>query len=103
MDLKPIAAQHGYDDNAAMAEGWAIFDADGSVQNKDGRSPFQLQRIDEMEKFDGDIEAWRYVIDRAKEGSLLHLGALRFLAAESPGEIDQIAETYPDVRSVSQA
>lgn len=89
------------DQNAANAEGWNLFEAEGSVQNKDGRSPYQLQRIDFPEDDDGnqipapfedDHEAWEHVWSAAAAGSELHKRAIQFLNANSPGEYAYITE-----------
>lgn len=61
------------DDTAAAAEGWGLFDAEGDMQ---------IQRIDAPENDDapylhGDDEAHEIVMTKAREGSALHLKALR--------------------------
>lgn len=74
----------------AQAEGWDIFEASGSMQNEDGRSPFQLQKIDESGILESDQDAWRLVFKRAEEGSALHVAAVEFLRTQSPGEYELI-------------
>lgn len=84
----------------ASAEGWSIFEASGSLQNRDGRSPYQLQRNDEAAIFPDDQMVWHWVISQAEQGSEFHLAALQYLSQESPGEIDEIAQTFPSVRDL---
>ena len=64
----------------AMQEGWAIFDCNGDG----GR--WQLQRIDEDEKFPSDDEAWTFVTDKARSGSAYHRCAIEYLRDHNPGE-----------------
>jgi hypothetical protein len=71
-----------FDNQQAHAEGWGIFDL-CEVGRAD---PYQLQRIDEDERFASDDDAWRYVTARAAEGSAYHRTALDFLRDHSPGE-----------------
>lgn len=85
-----------HDDAAkAQAEGWDIFEASGSIQNKDGDRPFQLQSIDEMDVLADDMEAWLLVRGRAMAGNGLHQRALAFLNAQSPGEYADLINYVP--------
>lgn len=71
-----------FDNRQAHAEGWGIFDL-----CEEGRpDPYQLQRVDEDERFPSDDDAWRYVAARGAEGSTYHGAALDFLREASPGE-----------------
>ena len=80
---------------AAEAEGWDIFDSEGSVNG-----PRQLQAFDEPELWPGapqpypfpggDPEVWAHVRRRAGEGSPLHIHALEFLREHNPQEYDAI-------------
>ena len=67
----------GYDDQQASAEGWAVFDCGPA---EDGCPRMQIQRIDVPEHgdpvFPDDPAAWRHVVERARQGSLLHQRAL---------------------------
>ena len=74
--------QPSFDNEQAHAESWGIFDL-CEVGRPD---PYQLQRVDEDERFASDDHAWRYVAARAAEGSAYHRGALDFLRDNSPGE-----------------
>lgn len=69
----------------AQLEGWDIFQADGSMQNQDGRSPYQIQRIDENPILASDQEAWEIV--RRGKGEH-HSLALLLMQHHSPGEWD---------------
>lgn len=89
------------DQNAADAEGWNIFEAEGSVQNKDGRSPYQIQRIDFPEDEEGnqipapfgdDRDAWEHIWSEAAAGSELHQRAIQFVETNSPGEYAHITD-----------
>nr|WP_294850010.1 hypothetical protein [uncultured Sphingomonas sp.] len=89
------------DQDLHRVEGWGIFFADGSSQNDDGHSPYQLQRWDEAQQFDGDDDAWRHVHRAALGGSALHKRAILFLAAESIGEVEMIERTIPAFRAAA--
>lgn len=80
----------GADVNAAAIEGWEIYDCSGA-----GAGPFHLRRRADLEGFSSDVEVWRHVVDRANEGSALHMRALEFVSINSPAEYDAIAGTYP--------
>lgn len=71
-----------FDNRQAHEEGWGIFDL-CEVGRAD---PYQLQRVDEDERFASDDDAWRHVAARAAEGSAYHSAALAFLRKSSPGE-----------------
>lgn len=65
----------------AFTEGWGIFDCDGSENG-----PWQIQRIDEDEKFPSDDEAWLHVAEKAKAGSAYHRGAIEFIRHHNSAE-----------------
>lgn len=75
----------------AHAEGWDLWDCDGS---ENGRT--QLCAFDDKEEFpqakalpeDGD--AWAHVVAKARSGSDLHLHALKVVAAHNPIEAASI-------------
>jgi hypothetical protein len=72
--------------NLGAKEGWSIFCAVGS-SSPYGDS-YQLQRIDEDNKFESDIQAIIYVADEAlKHRDSLYANALRFLKENSPYEV----------------
>lgn len=82
------------DDNAAMAEGWNLWDCGGS-----GNGRTQLCRYDDTEEFPqalkfegGDEFAWDHVVQKAREGSALHLKALTLVAKHNPTEAECIAK-----------
>ncbi|RWM32607.1 MAG: hypothetical protein EOR77_21495 [Mesorhizobium sp.] len=91
---------------AAQAEGWDIFEASGSEQNKDGDRPFQLQAVDDSDIFTGyerDGLAWGHVYTQAHAGSLLHQQALNFLREHSYPEFAVIIyENSPDGRELNE-
>ncbi len=71
---------------AAQAEGWCIFEAEGSIDN----TPLQLQRCDEAEILDSDYDAWALV----KAGTQPHhTEAMALLKQHSLPEWVQIMET----------
>lgn len=88
------------DHRMMRAEGWGIFqtgDHEGSSRAKSrvdgkeyGARPFELQKVDESDRFHQDHDAWQYVVDKAKQGSGLHIKALRFLREQSPHEFHAI-------------
>lgn len=77
-----------FDNTQAMAEGWAISECLGHDL------PWQLQQMDDKEEFpnpfQGDGDAWTFVITKAAEGSDYHKDALRFLR-------DHCAEEFEDL------
>ena len=75
----------GDDDEIATSEGWGVFDSAGS----DG-GPWQIQRIDELEMFPSDDEAWVHVWTRAAEGSPVHRRALDYVREHNPPEYEAI-------------
>lgn len=100
------------DQAAAAAEGWDIFDCDGS-----DNGPWQLQCFDNPAEagwpqgkaypFGCDPDAWRHVLTRAAAGSPLHQRALQFLEQHSPAEHQRIlslatdpATAMPDISSM---
>ena len=70
-----------FDDAQAVAEGWSIVETDGSENG-----PYQLQKIDEYDKFYSDDEAWIHVFMRAYLGSAYHQQALAFLDDNNTAE-----------------
>jgi hypothetical protein len=83
----------------AQAEGWDIFDSDGS-----DNGPWQLQSFDSPEDWDlapspypfsSDEDVWRHVVSEASTGSRLHVKALAFLHIYNRPELDAIATLYP--------
>lgn len=72
------------DDRQATEEGWGIFETNG-------RSPFELQRIEGRSPiFESDEAAWKFVADKAAAGALYHQKALYFIRDHSPAEFKQI-------------
>ncbi len=56
--------------NLANQQGWNIFD---------GMNGYEIQRLDENPVFEGDASAWRFVVEKANEGSELHKAAIEFI------------------------
>lgn len=79
--------QAEFDCGRAMREGWVILEAEGSLA--EGR--WQLQRLDEMERFDGDWAAWEFVIGLAVRGSTYHKAALCWIREHDAPEFERIA------------
>lgn len=72
--------------------GWAVFNAEGSMQNEDGTRPLQIQAWTEMEAFDGDAEAHRFVVRAAEAGDPAARLALRYVRRYSRPEYDDVME-----------
>jgi len=87
----------------ATEEGWGIFEAEGSVLNKNGNRPYQLQKVDEARKFEDDSEAWDHVYHTARAGSALHRKALDFLREHSHPEFEVIIYHFsPDGKELNK-
>lgn len=73
-----------YDEAAAFAEGWGVFDCGC---HDDGSRRVELQRLDAphagAQRFRSDHQAWRHVVARSRAGSRFHAAAL---AAVDPVE-----------------
>jgi hypothetical protein len=78
-----------FDNTQAESEGWSIFVCFGSENGQ-----FQIQRIDEMEVFSSDDEAWELVVSKARSGSEYHRSALQYLRESNPIEWDSIAKLH---------
>ena len=78
-----------FDNTQAFAEGWAIFHC-----GNHSHGPWQLQQMDDKDEFpndfDGDEEAWTFVITKATEGSDYHKEALRFIRDHNSDEFDRL-------------
>lgn len=73
-----------FNNTQAMTEGWAISACIGVEEN------WRLEKIDEQDKFDSDINAWLFVGKKAIEGSVYHIRALKFLEVNEPAEFELI-------------
>ena len=71
-----------YDAAAAIAEGWAISQADG---NEDG-TMWRLESCDDAGRIIGDARAAFHVCQKARENSQNHIAALKFLRTFEPKE-----------------
>jgi len=74
---RPDPVQH-FDTLAARREGWTVLNCG---PREDGSVCIQLKRLDDLPDvsgpvFESDGDAWQHVVAHAREGSLLHLGAL---------------------------
>jgi hypothetical protein len=78
-----------FDNTQAHEEGWGIFDCDGSDNGR-----WQLQRVDEDEKFPSDDEAWAHVVAKAHAGSEYHHSALHWIEKNAPIEWRAIAHVH---------
>ena len=72
----------GYSKEAALAEGWCIFETIGTMDE----GTVRLEKVDEAERFNSDAEVWTHVIKSAAMGRRLHIGALEIIRAENPTE-----------------
>lgn len=86
-----------YDDHAAIAEGWAIFHAEG---NSEG-TMWQLQRLDPgwhgPHVFESDKEAHEFVWGLYLRGSENHVAAINFLKEHEPREYRNIKTSAENV------
>src|SRR5215216_1722210 len=71
--LAPAPQPPSYNDDAAMREGWAVFECDDGA--------LRIQRLDSPEAggpvFISDAAARAFVVERASKGSAMHQDALR--------------------------
>jgi len=72
----------------AFKEGWEIFEASGSMCNRQGNWPYQVMKLDEEAILESDQDAWKLIITGAIDGKAHHLAALKFLRAEAKPELD---------------
>jgi hypothetical protein len=70
-----------FDNHQSASEGWVVADCDGSENG-----PWQIQKVDEMDVFKSDCDAWAHVVQAAKNGSAYHQAALDFVAEHNPIE-----------------
>ena len=95
--MTQLDASNFYDDRAAIAEGWAIFYAEG---NSEG-TIWQLQRLDPggdgPHVFDSDKEAHEFVWSRYLLGSKNHVAAINFLKEHEPREYRNIKTSAENV------
>jgi len=87
-----------YDNAAAAAEGWIIFETMGT----DDEGSLRIERVDFPEGpqfdgpvFEGDAEAWQHVMARAIAGSAMHRDAIDKVANNNPSELDFARTTSP--------
>lgn len=73
----------------AGREGWGLFDYRLGAN-------WVLEKLDEMNKFSSDEEAWKHVVQEAEAGGLLHIKALAFLCIEDQVEFDKVAASASD-------
>lgn len=73
----------------ADAEGWGIFECNGSENGL-----HQICGVDDAGGTGDDDAAWRYVVARAKEGSDYHRGALDFIRINAPAEWCSFGEVH---------
>ena len=72
------------------AEGWALFECDG-----EGHPELELQRDDEMGRFEDDDAALAWVLEQAREGSRLHQAAIVLVdLVEQDLEADQDTQRH---------
>jgi hypothetical protein len=65
-----------------------------TVAYRAGDDTYELQRLDDAEVFQNDQEVWRYVLNRALEGSELHNAVLKFVELHNPEEYNNIIKSY---------
>lgn len=74
----------------AFNEGWGVFkntpDATHNI--------YELQKLDELEIFNSDDEAIKYVVNKAiGNPKSIHSAAILFISRNSPNEMDSIIRT----------
>lgn len=88
-----VKVRMDFDNAQAFNEGWGIFDCDGSLNG-----PWQLQKLDDGKEpaspFTDDTFAWRFVWDRASEGSAYHAAALDYIMEHNALEYAFIARQF---------
>lgn len=67
-------------ENQMFSEGWGVFEVDADKGN------LQIQKLDESNVFEGDPQAWAFVIEQAKQGSALHRQTLAYFSENFPSE-----------------
>jgi hypothetical protein len=78
------------DDKRAVSEGWSLFNLPD--QRRPDRKP-DIERIDDMDTFQTDMEAWVHIWKRANvEDSPFHLKVIRILKAMNPEEFQMIEQ-----------
>jgi hypothetical protein len=65
-----------------------------TVAYRPDKDTWELQRLDEAQIFDSDQEAWRYVLNKALQGSELHNAVLNFVELTSPDEYFNVIKRY---------
>lgn len=76
-----------FDNTPNATEGWAIFQTTGT----DDIGDWRLERNDEEEKFDSDLQAWEFVLKKALwDLSEHHQKAIAFLARHNSDEYERI-------------
>lgn len=78
-----------FDNMQADDEGWAIF----GVALREGHH--QLMKCDDMDVFSDDAQAWEFVVEKAKAGSVYHQSALEYLKEHNPSEFNLIVRRFP--------
>ncbi len=72
-------------------EGWAIFESDNGLS---------LERDDEACIFEGDLEAWHFVVTHSLKGSTMHIEALSLLKKYSEKEYYTIMENTKKLQNI---
>lgn len=67
-------------ENQMFSEGWGVFEVDTDQDD------LQIQKLDESDVFESDQQAWAFVIEQAKQGSVLHRHILAHFKANCPSE-----------------
>ena len=71
----------------AEKEGWFIVYAETPYNS------YQLQRIDDENKFSNDVEAVKFVFNKSLQKSKLHIDAIEFLRENaSPEELEYLVQ-----------
>lgn len=67
-------------ENQMFSEGWGVFEVDTAGDD------LQIQKLDESDVFESDQQAWAFVIEQAKQGSVLHRQILAYFKDNRPSE-----------------
>lgn len=82
----PLYTNQDIDNDAAMAEGWALSQTSGT----DDAGSLRIEHLDEAGVFETDPDAWVHVLSRARGGSKLHLAALRQVKENNETEFERL-------------
>lgn len=78
------------DDKSAEKEGWCI----SLCSLVSGEEEYQIQRLDELEIFESDEDAWKFIVEKANSGSELHKKAIKFMENHNFDNIEKLSMVF---------